>query len=73
MGRLASYGQISCAVNPACGREADYGLTPASEKKSVMIVGGGIGGHVQALMPPGARAPEGAREVRPGEGGRLLD
>jgi galactokinase len=37
------------------------------------IVGGGFGGHVLALMPPGAQAPAGAREVRPGDGGRLLD
>ena len=50
MGRLASFGQISCAVNPACGREADYGLTPASEKKSVMIVGGGIAGMEAARV-----------------------
>jgi galactokinase len=37
------------------------------------IVGGGFGGHVLALMPPSAKAPDGAREVRPGDGGRLLD
>jgi 2-enoate reductase len=50
MGRLAKYAQISCAVNPACGREADYGLTPALEKKSVMIVGGGIAGMEAARV-----------------------
>lgn len=50
MGRLAKYSQISCAVNPACGREADYGLTPALEKKSVMIVGGGIAGMEAARV-----------------------
>ena len=50
MGRLASFGQISCAVNPACGREADYALTPAAEKKSVMIVGGGIAGMEAARV-----------------------
>jgi galactokinase len=37
------------------------------------IVGGGFGGHVLGLMAPGAQAPEGAQEVRPGPGARLLD
>jgi galactokinase len=37
------------------------------------IVGGGFGGHVLGLMAPGAHAPEGAREVRPGPGARLLE
>jgi galactokinase len=36
------------------------------------IVGGGFGGHVLGLMPPGVRPPEGAIEVRPGPGARLL-
>ena len=50
MGRLAKYSQISCAVNPACGREAEYGLSVALEKKSVMIVGGGIAGMEAARV-----------------------
>lgn len=50
MGRLAKYAQVSCAVNPACGREADYALLPALEKKSVMIVGGGIAGMEAARV-----------------------
>ncbi len=37
------------------------------------IVGGGFGGHVLGLLPPGARAPEGAIEVRAGPGARVLD
>ncbi len=37
------------------------------------IVGGGFGGHVLGLMPPGSAAPEGALEVRPGPGARVLD
>jgi galactokinase len=36
------------------------------------IVGGGFGGHVLALMPPGADAPHGARAVRPAAGARVL-
>jgi 2-enoate reductase len=31
-------------VNPACGREAEYQLTPARERKQVMVVGGGVAG-----------------------------
>lgn len=44
MGRLAAYAQVSCAVNPACGRENEYGLKPAEAKKTVVIVGGGVAG-----------------------------
>lgn len=36
------------------------------------IIGGGFGGHVLGLLPPAAVAPEGAIEVRPGPGARLL-
>jgi galactokinase len=37
------------------------------------IMGGGFGGTVLGLLPPQARVPEGAVEVRPGPGARLLD
>lgn len=43
MGRVAN-GAICCAVNPACGREAIYGLAPALVKKNILIIGGGIAG-----------------------------
>lgn len=36
------------------------------------IMGGGFGGHVLALFPPGASSPEHAVEVRPGPGARVL-
>jgi galactokinase len=36
------------------------------------IVGGGFGGNVIGLLPPGAQTPAGAIEVRPGPGARLL-
>jgi galactokinase len=36
------------------------------------IIGGGFGGHVLGLMPPGAGLPEGAHEVRPGPGARII-
>lgn len=44
MGRFGHGAPLSCAVNPACGREETYGLLPALEKKQVLIVGGGIAG-----------------------------
>lgn len=36
------------------------------------IMGGGFGGSVLALFPPGAATPEGAIGVRPGPGARVL-
>lgn len=44
MGRIANGGTLSCAVNPSCGREEIYAITPANEKKKVVVVGGGIAG-----------------------------
>lgn len=44
MGRLSNGAPISCAVNPACGREAIYGINPAAVKKKVLVVGGGLAG-----------------------------
>lgn len=35
---------ISCAVNPAAGRERSYRLTPADKPLDVMVIGGGIAG-----------------------------
>lgn len=35
---------MRCEVNPACGREGTFKITPAGKKKSVMVVGGGIAG-----------------------------
>jgi galactokinase len=36
------------------------------------IMGGGFGGHVLGLLPAGATPPEGALEVRPGAGARVI-
>jgi galactokinase len=36
------------------------------------MMGGGFGGHVLALLPPGTQPPPDAHEVRPSAGGRLL-
>jgi galactokinase len=37
------------------------------------IVGGGFGGAVLALLPPGAEAPAGALAVAPGPAARVLE
>lgn len=43
LGRIA-HGPISCAVNPACGREEIYGIQPAVMKKHILVIGGGVAG-----------------------------
>jgi galactokinase len=54
------------AVEHAVGRLHDAGALGAR------VVGGGFGGHVLGLLPPDAAAPEGAVEVRPGRGARMI-
>ena len=41
---------ISCAINPRCGREKSYELKPAETKKKVLVVGGGLGGMEAARV-----------------------
>ncbi len=41
---------LSCAVNPACGREEDYALKPVHEKKRLLIIGGGLAGMETARV-----------------------
>jgi galactokinase len=55
------------AVEAAVQRLKDAGALGAR------IVGGGFGGHVLGLLPPDARAPSDALEVRPGPGARVLE
>ncbi|MGA2925333.1 MAG: galactokinase [Solirubrobacteraceae bacterium] len=54
------------AVEAAVARLRDAGAIGAR------IVGGGFGGHVLGLLAPDATPPDGALEVRPGPGARLL-
>ncbi|HOG47037.1 MAG TPA: FAD-dependent oxidoreductase [Anaerolineae bacterium] len=35
---------ISCLVNPGCGREREFAITPVQQPKNVVVVGGGPGG-----------------------------
>ena len=48
--RLAHGLPLSCAVNPACGREKSFSITQAKEKKHVFIVGGGLAGMEAARV-----------------------
>lgn len=41
---------ISCAVNPQCGREKSWEITPAETKKKVLVIGGGLGGMEAARI-----------------------
>lgn len=50
MGRLKAFLTISCAVNPSAGREREYALTPAVQKKKVMVIGGGVAGCESARV-----------------------
>jgi galactokinase len=55
------------AVEATVARLRDAGALGAR------IVGGGFGGHVLGLLPADAKAPDGALEVRPGPGARLVE
>jgi galactokinase len=55
------------AVEATVRRMLDAGAAGAR------LLGGGFGGSVLGLLPPGAAVPEGAREVRPCAGARLLE
>jgi 2-enoate reductase len=44
------YRMASCAVNPAAMDEANHILTPATQKKNIAVVGGGIGGMEAAMI-----------------------
>lgn len=44
LGRIFEGKPLSCAVNPACGREENYAIPKAREKKNIMVIGGGVAG-----------------------------
>lgn len=43
-------GDIRCTVNPALGKEAEYGIAPAAKPKRVFVVGGGPAGMEAARI-----------------------
>lgn len=50
-GRISRDLHLRCAVNPATGREKQYGtLTPAMKRKKVLVVGGGPAGMEAARI-----------------------
>jgi 2-enoate reductase len=44
LGRSDLCRPLSCAVNPACGRELEYAVVPAATVRKVMVIGGGVAG-----------------------------
>jgi len=50
LGRIAQGLPLSCAVNPACGREKSFAITEAIDKKNVLIIGGGLAGMETARI-----------------------
>ncbi|MGZ4198163.1 MAG: hypothetical protein ACXVFQ_19090 [Solirubrobacteraceae bacterium] len=81
-GDLAELGRLLDASHASL--RACYEVSPAAVERAVKrlhdasalgarTVGGGFGGHVLGLLPPDATMPEGAIEMRPGQGAHLLD
>jgi 2-enoate reductase len=52
LGRIFKGRYLSCVVNPQTGKEREFNLKPASEKKSILVVGGGPGGMEAARVAP---------------------
>lgn len=50
LGRISQGKPISCSVNPACGREREYSITPSGQVKNVIVVGGGVAGMEAARI-----------------------
>ncbi len=49
-GELMAGRRGTCAVNPACGRELTFGLSPALQKRRIAVVGGGVAGMEAARV-----------------------
>lgn len=50
LSRIFQGKDISCAVNPACGRELTYTIEKTDKKKTVVVIGGGLGGMEAARV-----------------------
>jgi galactokinase len=65
---LRDYYEVSTpSLEAAVRRLKDAGALGAR------VVGGGFGGHVLGLLPPGAEAPRGSLDVSPADGARVLE
>ncbi len=76
LGRLldASHASLrDCYEVSTAAVEATADRLRAAGAVGARVIGGGFGGHVLGLLPPGVAAPDGAIEVRPGPGAGLLD
>ena len=72
IGALKLGRRAGCAVNAEAAREASFGLTPALQKKNVLVVGGGVSGmeaaRVAALRGHAVTLCEGSSQL----GGSLI-
>jgi len=50
LGRIFEGKPLSCAVNPACGREKEFAIIPTTAPKKVAVVGGGLAGMESARV-----------------------
>lgn len=48
--QMIAFQPTSCALNPLCGHEIDRKLKPLTEKRSLLVVGGGPAGIVAACV-----------------------
>ncbi|MFE4713243.1 FAD-dependent oxidoreductase [Paenibacillus sp. NPDC056722] len=46
----ASYSPVSCLVNPVTGREEEFTVEPAAQRKKILIAGGGVAGMEAAIV-----------------------
>ncbi len=65
-------GRVECLVNPALGREKEMQITPASQPKKIMVVGGGPGGLNFAWVAASRGHDVHLYEKQPQLGGQLL-
>lgn len=49
-GRIIQLQPLTCTVNPTVGREREMALSPAAERKKVLVAGGGPGGMEAARV-----------------------
>jgi 2-enoate reductase len=73
IGRFMRGKPLSCAVNPACGREKLYKLDRVEKPKKVMIVGGGLAGLEAARVAAIRGHKVTLHERRKSLGGHLIE